>query len=396
LAALGSPHQHLPPVIHVAGTNGKGSTLAFLRASLEAGGYRVHAFTKPHLVRFNERIRLDGTLIDELSLSALLEECESANGGRPITYFEITTAAAFLAFARTPADIVLLETGLGGRFDATNVVARPAATVITPVSLDHQHFLGHTVALIAGEKAGILKPGVVAVLGPQSEEGRAVLEARARALGAPLHRFGHEWQVEPVASGLHFRGKRWDVTLPPPGLFGRHQYDNAGAALACLEWLDDFPLDRAALAAGMRRVEWPARLQRLTRGPLVDLLPRTCELWLDGGHNQAGGEALARVAEGWGPEKPLGVVFGMLNSHDAEAFLRPLRPFVKALATVTIPGEPNALTAEAAAAAGRQAGMAATPYPDIASAVGQVARAHGRVLISGSLYLAGRVLGENG
>lgn len=397
LGALGDPQEQLPPVIHVAGTNGKGSTIAFLRAALEAAGYRVNVFTKPHLVHFNERIRLQGRLIDEPSLAALLEECERVNAGAPITYFEITTAAAFLAFARSPADILLLETGLGGRFDATNVITRPALAAITPVSLDHQHFLGNTVAAIAGEKAGIIKPGRPVVIAPQLPEAQSVLEARARALGAPLFRCGSEWRVTPNVTGLRYEGRRWPVLdLPPPGLLGPHQYDNAGTALACLDRLDGFDLSPAALARGLREVEWPARLQHLAQGRLADRLPSGWELWLDGGHNQAGGEALAAMAKQW-QDRPLHLVFGMLKSHDAQAFLRPLAPYLATLGTVAIPGEPNALTAEAAAAAARDVGIAATPRAGIAAAVAAAAEGPaGRVLICGSLYLAGRVLQENG
>jgi dihydrofolate synthase/folylpolyglutamate synthase len=398
LHRLGDPQDALPPVVHVAGTNGKGSTIAFLRAALEAAGYRVNVFTKPHLVHFNERIRLAGRLIDEAPLAALLEECERANAGEPITYFEITTAAAFLAFARAPADIVLLETGLGGRFDATNVIASPAVTVITPVSLDHQHFLGDTVTAIAGEKAGILKQGRAAVLAPQSPEGRAVLETRARDLAAPLFRHGEEWHVAATSSGLRYAGRRWPhLDLPPPGLVGPHQYDNAGAALACLDCLDGFALDATALAMGLRRVEWPARLQLLTRGKLAALLPADWELWLDGGHNEAGGQALAAMAASW-QDRPLRLVFGMLGTHDAQAFLRPLAPYAAALNAVAIPGEASSLSAGAAAEAAHAVGIKAVAQSSIAAAIAAAATAAptGRVLICGSLYLAGRVLAENG
>jgi dihydrofolate synthase/folylpolyglutamate synthase len=397
LRALGDPQEHLPPVIHVAGTNGKGSTIAFLRAALEAAGYRVNVFTKPHLVHFNERIRLNGRLIDEASLAALLEECERANAGAPITYFEITTAAAFLAFARTPADILLLETGLGGRFDATNVIARPALAAITPVSLDHQHFLGDTVAAIAGEKAGIIKPGRPVVIARQTPAALAVLEARAGELGAPLFRCGREWRVGPSDAGLRYEGRRWPaLDLPPPGLLGPHQYDNAGTALACLDCLDGFDLPPAALARGLREVEWPARLQHLAQGRLAEKLPDGWELWLDGGHNQAGGEALAAMARLW-QDRPLHLVFGMLRSHDAGAFLRPLAPHLSTLGTVAIPGEPNALSADEAAATARAVGIAAAPRPSVAAAITAAAQGPvGRVLICGSLYLAGRVLQENG
>ena len=395
LDALGKPHEHLPPVIHVAGTNGKGSTLAFLRAFLEAGGYRVHVYTSPHLVRFSERIRLAGRLIDEASLLALLEECERVNDGAPVTFFEITTALAFLAFARAPADIALLETGLGGRFDATNVVARPAVTAITPVSLDHQHFLGDTVAKIAFEKAGILKPGVPAVLAPQTPAATDVIEARAAAVGANLFRAGTEWLAGADAIGqLVYHGKH-DRVLPAPGLLGAHQYDNAGTALACLDCLDGFAVPDAALARGMSAVEWPARLQRLARGALAALLPANGELWLDGAHNQAGGAALAKVASGW-RDRPLCLVFGMLATHDPRSFLAPLAPYVDRLAAVVIPGEANALPAEALAVAASTLGIAAVPAPGLAAAVASVAAPGTRVLICGSLYLAGRVLAENG
>jgi len=397
LAALGEPQERLPPVIHVAGTNGKGSTIAFLRAMLEAGGYRVHAFTKPHLRRFNERIRLTGALIGDDELEALLQECERANAGAPITYFEITTAAAFLAFARHPADLLLLETGLGGRFDATNVIARPAVTAITPISLDHQHFLGDTVAAIAGEKAGILKTARPAVLAPQPPEAQAVLEARAGSLGAPLFRAGSEWRIAATDRGLHYEGERWpSLYLPPPGLAGPHQYVNAGTALACLDRLEAFALDPAALAAGLRKVEWPARLQRLTQGRLAQCLPRGWELWLDGAHNAGGGAALAEMAAQW-RDRPLHLVFGMLASHDAKAFLAPLAPLAASLSAVAIPGEPNALSAEETAAVARALGLPATACQDIAQAIERAGAgaAPGRVLICGSLYLAGRVLAAN-
>jgi dihydrofolate synthase/folylpolyglutamate synthase len=399
LAALGEPQEALPPAIHVAGTNGKGSTIAFLRAALEAAGYRVHVYTQPHLVRFNERIRLAGRLIEDERLVALLEECERVNGGAAITHFEITTAAALLAFARVPADVVLIETGLGGRFDATNVLAHPAVTVITPISLDHQHYLGDTVAAIAGEKAGIFKAMRPAVLAPQSADAAAVLEARAHAVGAPLFRADAEWRAAPEdGGGLRYEGRRWPaLALPPPGLFGRHQYDNAGTALAALDRLEGLALAPAALARGLRAVDWPARLQRLRRGPLVGALPRGWELWLDGAHNEGGGAALAAVAAGW-QEKPLRLVFGMRRNHDARALLRPLVPFAAGLAALAIPGEAQALAAEEIVAAAREVGLPAVAATSLGAAVETAAQGPGpgRVLVCGSLYLAGRVLQENG
>jgi len=394
LTALGDPQEKLAPIVHVAGTNGKGSTIAFMRACLEAAGLRVHVYTSPHLVRFAERIRLAGRLIEEDALSAVLEECERANDGAPITFFEITTAAAFLAFARTPADVVLLEVGLGGRFDATNVIARPAVTAITPVSLDHQHFLGDTVAKIAFEKAGILKPGIPAVIARQSLEGASVIEARAREVAAPLLRQSKEWDAVPRGDGgISYRG-RSSLDLPPPGLLGTHQYDNAGAALAAIECLGAVAVSREALAEGMRRVEWPARLQRLAQGKLARLMPEGAELWLDGAHNEAGGAALGEVAKRW-RDKKLKLVFGMLKTHDASAFLRSLAPYAARLEAIAIPGEQNSLTAAEAAAAARAVGIAAVAHGTIAEAVAAAAEPQSRVLICGSLYLAGRVLAEN-
>ncbi|HEV2301188.1 MAG TPA: folylpolyglutamate synthase/dihydrofolate synthase family protein [Stellaceae bacterium] len=397
LGRLGNPEARLPPVIHVAGTNGKGSTVATLRASLEAAGYRVHAYTSPHLVRFHERIRLAGRLIDEAALLALLEESEGANEGEPITYFEITTAAAFLAFARTPADIVLLETGLGGRLDATNVVAAPAVAAITPISLDHQDFLGHTIAKIGREKAGILKSGRPAVIGPQPRDAERVIAARAAQIGAPLFRFGREWHAFPSEGGMRYEGGSWRLDLPAPALYGRHQIENAGTAIACLENLDGFALSPPAIAAGLRRIEWPARLQRLSRGPLAAALGPGAELWLDGGHNPGCGEVLAEAAAGW-RDRPLDLVVGMLKTKDAAGFLRPLSRHARSLQAVTIPGEENPLAAEAIVAAARSVGLAAQSAASLAAALAAIAAKGGspRVLVCGSLHLAGRVLAENG
>jgi dihydrofolate synthase/folylpolyglutamate synthase len=396
LAALGNPQDRLPPVVHVAGTNGKGSVVATLRACLEADGRRVHVYTSPHLVRFHERIRLAGTLIAEEALVGLLEECEQANGEAPITFFEITTAAAFLAFARTPADVVLLEVGLGGRLDATNLVRRPAATAITPISLDHQAFLGDTIAAIAGEKAGILKRGAPAIVAPQPPEAAAVIEQRAATIGAPLYRWEQEWRAVPANGGMRYEGRHWRLDLPRPSLFGPHQIVNAGTAIACLEHLAGLPVSAAAIADGLQHIEWPARLQRLGRGPLVDMMPGW-EVWLDGGHNPGCGEVLGMVAAGW-RDRPLHLVAGMLNTKDAAGFLRPLAPYAKSLKAVTIPGEENALSAEEIAADAGEAGIPAHPAPSLAAALAAIAGESegGRVLICGSLHLAGVVLADNG
>jgi dihydrofolate synthase / folylpolyglutamate synthase len=397
LAALGDPQHRLPPIVHVAGTNGKGSTVATMRACLEAGGWRVHVFSKPHLVRFHERIRLAGRLIDEDALVSVLEESEQANGGSPITFFEITTAAAFLAFARTPADMLLLETGLGGRLDATNVISRPAVTAITPISLDHQALLGDTIAAIAAEKAGILKAAAPAVIGPQPPEAAAVLAARAAVLGAPLLRFGQEWCCQSRGDGMRYVGPRWRLDLPLPALAGAHQIVNAGLAIACLEQLLELPLTPAAIANGLSHIEWPARLQRLSHGPLVEALPSGWKLWLDGGHNPGAGAALAAMAAGW-RDRPLYLVVGMLNTKDAAGFLAPLATQAAALRAVTIPHEQNPLPADAIVAAARSVGLPAQVADSVYVAVRElVAQSKvARILICGSLHLAGVVLSENG
>jgi len=401
LGRLGDPHLALPPVVHVAGTNGKGSTVAFLRAMLEAAGHRVHAYTSPHLVRFHERVRLAGRLIGDDRLSDLLEECERANGGEPITFFEITTCAAFLAIAREPADVVLLETGLGGRLDATNVVPRPAATAITRISMDHTQFLGDTLSAIAGEKAGIMKPGVPAVVGPQaSAEVVATFRAAAGRVGAPLRMFGPDWLTLPMPAGFRFQAGGRSLDLPAPALPGIHQIGNAGTAIACLEHLG-LPVPDDAVAAGLRSVDWPARLQRLRRGPLVDALPPEWELWLDGGHNDSAGEVLAAQAARWAQadRTPLDLVFGMLANRRPFDLLRPLAPYAERLRAVAIPGEAGSLAARAAADDARVAGIAdSAPAAGLAEALADLAAAPGprRILVCGSLYLAGRVLERNG
>jgi dihydrofolate synthase/folylpolyglutamate synthase len=397
LAALGNPQHRLPPVIHVAGTNGKGSTVATLRACLEAAGFCVHVYTSPHLVRFNERIRVAGALIEDDVLADLLEECERINAGAPITFFEVATTAAFLAFAGTPADFTLLEVGLGGRNDTTNVVRCPAVTAITPVSLDHQAFLGDTIAQIASEKAGILKPGVPAVIGPQTEDAAAVIAARAAAIGAPLYRWGKEWSCNPAANGMRYEGARWHLDLPLPALPGAHQIANAGTAIACLEQLHGVPLPAAAIAGGLHHIEWPARLQLLRRGPLVERLGVGWELWLDGGHNPAAGAALAATASKW-RDRPFYLVVGMLNTKDAAGFLAPLALYARRLRAVTIPGEENPHPAEEIAEAAHSVGIGAQVSASVEAALRDIAEREtlGRVLICGSLHLAGHLLADNG
>lgn len=393
LAALGHPERSLPPVIHIAGTNGKGSTQAMIRAGLEARGDRVHAYTSPHLARFHERIRLAGDLISEDYLTEILDECVRANGQDEITFFEITTCAAFLAFARTPADWTLLEVGLGGRLDATNVVDHPALTIITPVSIDHQQYLGETLAEIAGEKAGIIKRGVPCVVGPQEEAALEVIEARAARLGAPLLVHGQQWRAWEERGRLIFQDENGLLDLPLPNLPGPHQIDNAGAALAALRHLG---ADEAACEAAVTRADWRARMQRLKTGPLAEAAGK-CELWLDGGHNPAGGAAVAATLARM-PKKPTHLVVGMLNTKDIAGYLRPVASEAASLTAVSIPGEANTLSAEdtqrAALAAGIRAGTAESVLEAVRSIAAQDPGA--RILICGSLYLAGTILRENG
>ncbi len=399
LAALGNPEARLPPVIHVAGTNGKGSLVAYLRAMFEAAGYRAHVYISPHLVRFNERITIAGQPIDEIDLARILAHCERVNDDQPITLFEITTAAAFLAFADYKADVLLLEVGLGGRLDATNVVDQPLLTAITPVSLDHQHYLGDTVAEIAFEKAGILKPGIPAVIGRQDDIGGGVIAARAREIASPLHRLGHEWNLDVASDGFRYRDTSGELIMPRPGLAGPHQYDNAATAVACARLLNQhFTLTPDAMATGLRNVDWPARLQRLTSGTLPAMLMDGQELWLDGGHNASAGLALAEAVKSWG-DKRLDLVFGMLETKDPAEFLRPIAPYIGRLRTLEVPGDTPGIPAGPLAAIARSLGIEAEPGNDITRAIGtlsQMATAPTRILICGSLYLAGAVLALNG
>lgn len=392
LKALDNPQDKLPPVIHIAGTNGKGSTQAMIRAGLEAAGKTVHAYTSPHLARFHERIRLAGELISEEALTEVLDECYAANNGEAITYFEITTVAAILAFSRVPADYVLLEVGLGGRLDATNVVAEPALTIITPVSIDHQQFLGETLPEIAGEKAGIIKRGVPCVVGPQEEAGLEVIEAKAERLGAPLLVAGQHWFSFEDAGSLVYQDERGLLDLPLPNLPGPHQIQNAGAALAALRALG---CDADACEAAVTEAYWPARMQRLREGPLPDSAPGA-ELWLDGGHNPAAGEAIAATLDRL-PPRPTWLICGMLNTKDIAGFMQPLAGHAAGLLAVSIPGEANTLpaevTAEKAAAAGIPSRTAGSVQEALDSILDETPGA--RVLICGSLYLAGSILREN-
>lgn len=401
LAALGNPERKLPPVIHVAGTNGKGSTIAFMRAILEASGRRVHVYTSPHLVRFNERFRIAGKLVSDDALRDALEECERANGNTPITVFEMETAAGFLLFSRNPADVLLLEVGLGGRLDATNVIDKPLASVITPVSMDHLEFLGDTIEKIAAEKAGILKRGVPAVIAPQNPAALAVIERQAQKLRAPLKVAGEHWNVHLERGRLVYQDDDGLLDLPAPRLNGRHQLDNAGAAIAALR-ASGLSIPTSAFETGMQKAEWPARLQHLTSGALKALAPPDSELWLDGGHNADGGRALA-AALGDLEERvprPLVLIVGMLATKDSAGFLRNFSGIARRIIAVPIPNQEKTLSGETVAEAARAAGIPAESRATLHDAL---AAAHAlqltpapRILIAGSLYLAGEVLALNG
>jgi len=407
LAALDHPERKLPPVIHVAGTNGKGSTVAFLRAMLDAAGLRVHVYSSPHLVRMNERFRLGapggGVLVGDAELAATMEECERANAGAPITVFEITTAAGLLLFSRHPADILLLEVGLGGRLDATNVVERPLASVITPVSMDHTDFLGDNLAAIATEKAGIIKRGAPAIVAAQPREALAVIERQAARLSAPVAIAGEHFTVTNERGRLVYQDDAGLLDLPAPKLFGRHQFDNAGLAIATLRALkNDLSVPAAAFEQGIVRAEWPARFQRLAQGRLVALAPPGSELWLDGGHNPDGGRAVAAALADLEERvsRPLVMIVGMLQTKDASGFLHNFSGLAHRVIAVPIPDQPKSMTAEALAAAARGAGLGATSRDSVAEALAAVGELGldppPRILIAGSLYLAGEVLKDNG
>lgn len=397
LHELGDPHLRTPPVIHVAGTNAKGSTIAYLRAFLEASGKSVHVYTSPHLVRFNERIRLAGKLVSTRRLNLALEHVERVNAGQPITYFEITTAAAFYLFSEIKADYLLLEVGMGGTFDTTNVVPHPLGTIIAPVDLDHMHFLGNTIGKIAVEKAGILKRGAPAVIGRQTDEGLASIDRIARKLGVTPFVCGQDYDSYEQDARLIYQDETGLLDLPPPKLIGAHQFDNAGIAIAAVRHFK-LPVDQTAIERGLRNVVWPARLSQLS-GKLRDLLGPGAELWLDGGHNAHGTRALARALADMDKTRPtpLVLIMGMMNTRDPASVLAPFAGMAERILTLTIPGEANAHDAGFIAEEARKAGFEAQPSRSIVAALKDAAKTpNARVLISGSLYLAGQVLFKNG
>ncbi|MBI5323382.1 folylpolyglutamate synthase/dihydrofolate synthase family protein [Bradyrhizobium sp.] len=406
LERLGHPERNLPPVIHVAGTNGKGSTVAYLRATLEAADYRVHAFTSPYLVRVNECFRLGraggGVLAGDAELTAALRRCEQANAGAPLTVFESKTAAAFCLFADNPADVALLEVGLGGRLDSTNVIEKPLASVISPVSMDHMEFLGDTLASIAGEKAGIIKRGVPVVCAEQADEAMAVIEMQAGRMRAPLFAAGQQWHVGIERGRLVYQDERGLMDLAAPKLFGRHQFDNAGLAIATLRATDAFRISHAAFEAGIVGAEWPARMQRLSAGRLIELAPAGSEIWLDGGHNAEGGRVTAAALGDLEERVPrqLVIVAGMMGNKDAGGFLANFAGQTRHIVAVPIPDTDNAMQPDRLADAARQLGMRVEIADGVEAALRSLAKlayeTPPRILVTGSLYLAGHVLALNG
>ncbi len=421
---LGNPHLNLPPVLHVAGTNGKGSTVAFMRSILEQAGLTAHIMTSPHLVSFNERLVIASRMIDDDALLNVLQETEAGNAGQPATFFELITAAGFLAFSKSKADLCILETGMGGRLDGTNVIDAPLGTAITSISFDHMQHLGNSLTLIAAEKAGIMKPGVPCVIGPQTDEAmRAgvmdVFEDHAQSVGAPLIAWSRDWDYEVADHGLVIQDHEGRAHFPAPSLTGLHQYANAATALVLLRYLaknGKINIPEAAFD-GIARARWPARLQNLAGGALSRHLPDGFDLWLDGGHNDHAGMILADQALRWEQEapRPLYLIVGMINTKDPTGFLKPLLPHVSGIITVAIPDHHLSLQAEALAEIARQAaeeGKHSIPVTSAGSVEDALSRikilantkppgisgnhsAKPRVLIAGSLYLAGHVLKSN-
>ena len=393
LKKLNNPEDKISQVVHIAGTNGKGSTQAFLRAAIESSGESAHVYTSPHLTRFHERIRVAGSLISENVLADILNECELANNGKPITYFEITTCAAFLIFSRIKADYTLLEVGLGGRLDATNILKKPKLTIITPISMDHVQFLGSTIEQIANEKAGIMKEGITCIVGHQSKDAIDVIKKRAIELKSKLKIYGEHWQVYAKSDKLIFKDAMGFLELPLPKLIGQHQIENAGTAIAAMRELS---IPDEACKESMKNVYWPARMQRLESGPLVKMANES-EIWLDGGHNQAAGIAISNALEQLPKGRTNILICGMLKTKDLKAFLNPLINSAKFLYGIRIQGEENSNSAETIVNQAREIGFSAFKTQKVSDAILQIIKAHpnSRIIICGSLFLAGKILQDN-
>ena len=393
LKKLNNPEDKISQVVHIAGTNGKGSTQAFLRAAIESSGESAHVYTSPHLTRFHERIRVAGSLISENVLADILNECELANNGKPITYFEITTCAAFLIFSRIKADYTLLEVGLGGRLDATNILKKPKLTIITQISMDHVQFLGSTIEQIANEKAGIIKEGIPCIVGHQSKDAIDVIKKRAIELKSKLKIYGEHWQVYAKSDKLIFKDEMGFLELPLPKLIGQHQIENAGTAIAAMRELS---IPDEACKESMKNVYWPASMQRLESGPLVKMANES-EIWLDGGHNQAAGIAISNALEQLPKGRTNILICGMLKTKDLKAFLNPLFNSAKFLYVIRIQGEENSNSAETIVNQAMEIGFSAFKTQKVSDAILQIIKAHpnSRIIICGSLFLAGKILQDN-
>jgi dihydrofolate synthase/folylpolyglutamate synthase len=397
LERLGNPHKKLPPVVHYAGTNGKGSTVAFSKAILEAAGYKVHVYTSPHLLNFNERIHLAGQDISDEMLAEIADECRIIAGDMRVTFFEGTTAMAYLAFSRVKADIVLLETGMGGRLDATNVIDKPACTVITPISLDHMEYLGPTVRIIAGEKAGILKSGVPCISSLQFEEAHDVIEAKAEQLGSPLFAFGYDWVSEKTQNGMVYKSQNDEIQLPAPSLIGDHQIINSGTAIAALKQLKDFKISEDAYAKGLKKAKWPARMQQLKSGKLVNILPDDWEIWIDGAHNSAGANIVACMIDDW-KDKPTYLICGFSKGRNASEMLSHFVGKAKFVCGMLVQTEIAAQTSHVIADVAKNLGMPAKDFYSVEEAVDfliKLSTEPARIMFCGSLYLASDALKAN-
>ncbi len=401
LEKLGNPHQHLPPTIHVAGTNGKGSVIAFLRAIAEAAGLKVHVYSSPHLCRFNERIRLAGQLIGDTAMADLLEEVETANGDMKVTFFEVTTAAAMLAYSRSPADLLLLETGLGGALDSTNVLTNPLATIITPIAMDHEHFLGNNLPDIARQKAGIMRQGTPCFSAQQGKDVTHTLDDYATKIGTSIHQAGRDFYLTPALDGgVHLTIGKTEITLPTPSLRGAHQLDNAGLAAACLTELIHWNLlpsaskkiDLTAVKDGVTQAIWPGRVQSLSNGAFANQWPHQ-PIWLDGAHNAHGARALANTLNQMHTGK-WNIICGALNTRDPAEFLAPLTGLAGPVCCLAIPGQEASLGAQKLANAAAALGLASTPSASIEAAFTTLSPSY-PVIICGSLYLAGHALEQN-
>ncbi|MBT5914285.1 bifunctional folylpolyglutamate synthase/dihydrofolate synthase [Rhodospirillaceae bacterium] len=402
LNALDNPQKRLPPIIHVAGTNGKGSTIAILRSIQNAAGLSIHAYTSPHLVHLNERFIIAGKEITEKSLIQTLTECENANAGAEITFFEIITAAGLLAFSKIKADLLLLEVGLGGRFDATNVVSNPILSIITPISLDHQQYLGDTLEKIAYEKAGILKEKRPAIIGQQGPEALKVIKLKAEETGSPLFIFQRDWNITETKSAIKFEVEGSTSYFEKPNLKGIHQIQNAGIAIAATHYLKEvLPIKNGSIDQGLLTVKWPARLQKINEGPLINILPTNVELWIDGGHNQNASLLIAHTIRNWKIKNPclsIHMVFGCLSNRETKALLQPFINIIDLVQTVKIPEQANSASRELVAHTAKSMGFRASPADTVAKAIKNIiSLSAGKrlILIYGSLYLSGSVLADN-